>query len=591
MMDCERVVDVNDVLLQQEETLKRRMSEVVEEEYGGYGRVDSSPLCCEGCTCDDSDGGSSSGGEEQTVASGLRLVFSDVEGGIKAVVVDNIPETEAASDKKKKARRKPKCLSEKQKQKRRERKKAYKKRSKDQIRHKRSRTLSAAGVSLCVEVEEVAPVHEPQGESEYASLREKVLVANAGHVPISRVDVSTKVEDLLSAELAKGRSTAFYVTDLTNPIEKYLQWKRVLPRVHPFYAVKCNPDPVIVRSLVTCGTGLDCASQAEMQLALELGLAPENIIFAHPCKNPVHLQFAKENGIRMMTFDNASELIKIHKLYPEAELVLRILSDDSHSIMRFGSKFGASLEDEVPELLTLARKLDLNVIGISFHVGSGCLCAEGFINSLMMARTAFDIAKEQAGYDFTLLDIGGGWPGVDTEELRFSDMAEVIRPVIDEHFGPHVRVIAEPGRYFASDTVTLAANIVSRRERVFQGKRQIHYYLSDGVYGSFNNIIFDHAKPTPAALRRSQSVDAIAEMEKQKRKEEQEEEEEVREEMHCSTLFGPTCDSLDIICKDVDLPFLETGDWLYFVAMGAYTSSAASSFNGFCPPTSTYIIT
>eukprot|EP01106_Pelomyxa_sp_JSP_P018565 TRINITY_DN866_c0_g1_i8.p2 TRINITY_DN866_c0_g1~~TRINITY_DN866_c0_g1_i8.p2 ORF type:complete len:146 (-),score=66.16 TRINITY_DN866_c0_g1_i8:814-1251(-) len=52
-------------------------------------------------------------------------------------------------------------------------------------------------------------------------------------------------------------------------------------------------------------------------------------------------------------------------------------------------------------------------------------------------------------------------------------------------------------------------------------------------------------------------------------------------EVYSSTVFGPTCDSLDCVCKNVALPELEVGDWLYFENMGAYTSSAHSSFNGF----------
>jgi len=95
--------------------------------------------------------------------------------------------------------------------------------------------------------------------------------------------------------------------------------------------------------------------------------------------------------------------------------------------------------------------------------------------------------------------------------------------------------------------------------------KEILYYLSDGVYGSFNNIVFDHARPSPATFKNSDVT----------RK---------------SCLFGPTCDSIDVICKDIDLPELEIGDWLYFMNMGAYTIASASSFNGFKPPNACYVV-
>ncbi|KAL6044109.1 Ornithine decarboxylase [Balamuthia mandrillaris] len=539
---------------------------------------------------------------------GLRLTFDSAgsEGGggftIKAVVVDNMPNLRKA--RRHHRRQKPKRRqkkSEAQKAKKRLKQKEARKKAREQARSAREQALLLAQTSILAtaDAEEAMTVFSEPPPSEYAVLREKVLNANKD-INVVQVKDSKKVEELLEAELEKGHDTAFYLTDLTNLIEKYLQWKKYLPRATPFYAMKCNPDPIIVRSLVACGTGLDCASKAELQLAQSLGLSPDNVIFAHPCKNPVHLAYAKEHNFKMMTFDNSSELDKIHKLYPDAQVVLRILADDSHSLMAFGSKFGAAKE-EIPELIQLCKKLDLKLIGVSFHVGSGCLSGEAFRNSLHMVRDVFDQAKEVLGYELTLVDIGGGWPGVDTEAVNFPAMASVVAPCLDELFPPHVRVIAEPGRYFATETVTLAANIISRRERQLTGatKKQIQYYLSDGVYGSFNNIIFDHAKPNPKLLPTKAQKEAVAATPAPTSEEPTtpstsegggDGRKRVTPEKVSSTLFGPTCDSIDIICSDVDLPSLEPGDWLYFTAMGAYTSSAASSFNGFNPPSSTYII-
>ena len=154
-----------------------------------------------------------------------------------------------------------------------------------------------------------------------------------------------------------------------------------------------------------------------------------------------------------MTFDNADELYKISLVAPATKLVLRILTDDSKSICRFGVKFGASLSI-VPSLLKVAKELNLDIIGISFHVGSGCFDATAFADAVRLARDAFDIGAA-LGFDFNFLDIGGGFPGENPVAL--------LRPLLDELFPPHIRVIAEPGRFFVSAAYTLAVNVVARR--------------------------------------------------------------------------------------------------------------------------------
>ena len=228
-----------------------------------------------------------------------------------------------------------------------------------------------------------------------------------------------------------------------------------------FVAVKCNPNENILKTLAGLGAGFDCASKREIELALGTQTNPTDIIYANPCKQISHIQYAKENEILKMTFDNEDELYKIKDCHPHSELVLRILPDDSKSICRFGKKFGASLEI-VPRLLQVAKELQLNIIGISFHVGSGCFDASAFTDAVVLAREAFDIG-EKMGFKFKFLDIGGGFPGNNPQGLQYKDVAKILAPKIDELFPLDVKVISEPGRYFVSSAFTLAINITSRR--------------------------------------------------------------------------------------------------------------------------------
>jgi ornithine decarboxylase len=441
--------------------------------------------------------------------------------------------------------------------------------------------------------------YETKAEAASAKdLKLKVYEELSKSSSIELISTVSTVEELLAKELDKGQYSAFYLVNLGAVVEKFLQWKKYMPRVRPMYAVKSNPDINIIRALHYLGTGFDCASQAELEEVKSIGAKAENIIYANPCKGKEHILYAKQHGFDTMTFDNAAELDKIIALHPAAKLVIRILPDDRYSLMPFGSKFGASF-DESCKLIQRCKELGANLIGVSFHVGSGCYSSQAWHDAIRLARRVFDAAQE-ADYKMTLLDIGGGYPGVDDDGMTFEETIDGVAQILDDLFPADVTVIAEPGRYFCTAAYTLAVTIISRRDRFvcrnrpqnklsFVGHeeeeekqeqetaaddtteqeempaREVLYYLSDGLYGSFNNIVFDHAKPLPLSMKSSENKSR-------------------------STLFGPTCDSIDVVCKDIDLPEMEIGDWLYFVNMGAYTIASASSFNGFRPPNAKYLM-
>ena len=313
----------------------------------------------------------------------------------------------------------------------------------------------------------------------------------------------------------------------------------------------------MLKLLAALGTGFDCASKAEIDQVLALGVEPSRIIYAQPCKTKSYVRHAAAAGVAQMTFDNADELHKIAALYPTAELYLRILTDDSSSLCRLSLKFGASL-DVAEELLALAKSLGLNVVGVSFHVGSGASDPECFLRAVQDARRVFDQAAA-IGFELHTLDVGGGF----TSDL-FEEMAEVLRGALDAYFPPHVRIIGEPGRYFVGQAYSLACNVIARRDvrDSATGATSYMLYLNDGVYGNFSSIIFDHQHPVPQVLRSAdprRDADPIE-----------------------YSLWGPTCDGIDRIAdRCLFRTALDIGDWLFFDDMGAYTRCSATKFNGF----------
>ncbi|XP_053310754.1 antizyme inhibitor 2 [Spea bombifrons] len=377
------------------------------------------------------------------------------------------------------------------------------------------------------------------------------------------------MEEIINEVSQTEDRDAFFVADLGDVVKKHLRFLKSLPRVKPFYAVKCNSSRGVVQILAELGAGFDCASKAEIELVQGIGVKPENIIYANPCKQISQIKFAAKNGVQMMTFDNEVELCKVSRSHPNAKMVLRIATDDSKSSARLSVKFGAPLKT-CRRLLEMAKNLGVDVIGVSFHVGSGCSDPQAYVQSIADARLVFEMASE-FGFIMKLLDIGGGFPGTEDSKIRFEEIAAVINPALDLYFpeDSSVEIIAEPGRYYVASAFSLAVNIIAKKEVHLEQSgsdneenslnKSIMYYVNDGVYGSFNCIFFDHAHPTPILYKKPSPDQPV----------------------FSSSLWGPTCDGLDRIAEHVELPELHVGDWLLFDNMGAYTVAASSNFNGF----------
>nr|AIZ03430.1 ornithine decarboxylase [Mayetiola destructor] len=358
---------------------------------------------------------------------------------------------------------------------------------------------------------------------------------------------------------------ALYICNVTDIINKHKIWKQSMPRVVPFYAVKCNDSPIVIQTLASLGTGFDCASKGEISKVISHGVAADSIIYANPTKPISHLKFSAEMEVRTMTVDGDFELYKIHKHYPAAELVLRIRCDAKISQCPLGEKYGCDPNTEAPQLIELAKSLNLNMIGISFHVGSGCQDAPIFAKAIHAARKLFDFA-ETVGYKFNLLDIGGGFPG--DKNTHINEIASIVNTSLDLYFpSSDVIVIAEPGRFYVASAYTLACRVHSKREIRKDGKSEsMMYFINDGVYGSFNCQLYDHKIVKPITLKPS------------------------NDGLFKSSIWGPTCDALDQICESILLPKLNIDDFIIFEDMGAYTIPIASPFNGFPLPRVEYYI-
>jgi ornithine decarboxylase len=345
-----------------------------------------------------------------------------------------------------------------------------------------------------------------------------------------------------------------------NRVEGQLKrWTQDLPAVRPYYAVKCNPEPKLIHMMRENAAGFDCASSRELSMMKTRGHFRDSIIYANPCKSERDIEFAKETGSPVTVVDSIEEVHKLSDMRYEGGTLIRIKVDDSGSKMPFGTKFGCTNED-VLEIGKEAKQKNISVKGISFHVGSGSYDVSAHYVAI---QNAVEHCKSllKLGHYATMIDIGGGFI---TEKQNFTLRTANIRHAINNaNKVPGLRFIAEPGRFFATDSHDLFVQVIGKKPAHAPSKGW-RYTLDESLYGQFTNILFDHQKPRWIRIPRA---------------------EETRQRSWGSgILFGRTCDSLDVIARSDAMEELEVGDWLWFPSMGAYTTATASEFNGFPKP-------
>ncbi|MGC8777174.1 MAG: type III PLP-dependent enzyme [Candidatus Caldatribacteriaceae bacterium] len=355
-------------------------------------------------------------------------------------------------------------------------------------------------------------------------------------------------------ELAGEYGTPLFLVVGERLARNYAAFQEFFPGVDIFYAVKANPHPLVVKMLAQLGSSFDVASAQEIALVLEHDVVPQRMIFANTVKRKEALRYARERGVDLLTYDNEEELQKIKAIYPEARLVLRLKTPSLGSRIDLSYKFGAE-PSEARALLRLAKRLGLETVGLSFHVGSPCHNPENYIRSLDIVR---EVMREGTleGVKLSIVDIGGGFPlhtyYAEGEEASMEYMGEKIYPLLRAFLAQGHRVIAEPGRSLIGNACLLVTKVIGKAVR----SGRVWYYLDDGLYGSFSAIPFDKASFEFYPLRDS-------------------------EERGSCVLAGPTCDSLDVIAEGVVLPPLMLDDLIVVPNIGAYSIASATTFNGF----------
>ncbi len=324
--------------------------------------------------------------------------------------------------------------------------------------------------------------------------------------------------------------------------------RTALPGVKIQYAIKSNSQPAILAEVAAAGHSFDIASYDELKLAVAAGGKVSEFVHSHPIKSAYEMDRALEAGVDLFIADNPDEIEKFRRIEKKVRIMLRLKIEDSSALVNLSYKFGCMPHDVLP-LVRKIKEVGHEFGGLAFHVGSQCLDNGIYIYAVEVVGKLIEQLKE-AGYDTPLVDIGGGFPAPYTPDVpAIENFCGPIAEALKKNIPSDVTIMCEPGRYVSASAVTLVTTVIGKSKRA--GK--LWYYLDDGMYGSFSGRMYDHARPLPITGRNGG--------------------------FKRSVLAGPTCDSIDVIYKEISLPSLEIGDLLMFPAMGAYSSVSASTFN------------
>jgi len=326
------------------------------------------------------------------------------------------------------------------------------------------------------------------------------------------------------------------------------------------YAMKANSNQQIIETLVQLGGGMEIASLSELQRVLDAGATADAIICSNPIKNPVFLTRMHDVGVYAVVVDSTHEVEKVAQYMPGSRVYVRLSVDNTGSVLPLAGKFGVDGATAI-EIFELARERGLQVIGLSFHVGSQCLKVSNWVNAIKSCGAVWNEAIAR-GFELYFLDIGGGYPAghYHTETIpTIEEIGPAVMGAIADYipFTPNLMLVLEPGRGMVGESGKLVSTVVGQAQR----GDQTWLYLDAGV---FNGLMETYEGFPPV-------VDLVSDCAEYR-------------PLRTYTLAGPSCDSCDVIARNIELPEIHIGERLLFHDTGAYTNEYAAAFNGFPIP-------
>lgn len=360
------------------------------------------------------------------------------------------------------------------------------------------------------------------------------------------------------------KNTPCLIVDLNIIKSNFIEMQKNFNSSCLYYAVKANPEIEVLKLLKELGSYFDIASIYELERVLSIGVDTMKISYGNTIKKASHIKYAYENGVRLFATDNESDLLNIIKYAPDSKIYIRLFVEGAESAdWPLAKKFGCSIE-KVKYMINLAKEQGIDIYGLSFHVGSQQRNIHVWEYALLKIKDVFQWALNKRGVRLEMINIGGGLPAKYLYETEPLDVyANSINGFIESHFGDNKPlIILEPGRSLVGNSGVIVSEIIMVSQKTHLD-HQRWVYLDVGKFNGLIETLDEYIKyPIYYEVKDDTELEQVI-------------------------LAGPTCDSVDIMYEKQMYEFpksIKSGERMYFLSTGAYTSSYASvGFNGFPP--------
>jgi ornithine decarboxylase len=368
-------------------------------------------------------------------------------------------------------------------------------------------------------------------------------------------EVASYAERIPLRSLLDTHGSPLLLLDREKARAQYEALQATLPMVQHHFAIKALRHPAVIAAVDECGGYFDVMTNSDVDMVRAGGISPERCVHTNPIKKPEDIIHGLTAGIRTFVVDNPAEIDKFSAYSDEVQLLIRLSFRNPDAKSDLSYKFGVQ-PVEADQLIRYALKKSLRVAGFSLHVGSQIHAAQAYVHAINETVNLIDEMERTHGIQFQIFNIGGGFPVDYVEPMpSLKEIAEAISPLLGS-LAQRFTIYSEPGRFVAAPAMTLITQIVGKSIR--EGRPW--YYVDDGLYGSYSNVMFENVTPPIIALKELEDSSAHT--------------------LSSAVLAGPTCDSVDVITTDCPLPDLEIGDFLVSPMMGAYTAVSATEYNG-----------
>lgn len=373
-------------------------------------------------------------------------------------------------------------------------------------------------------------------------------------------------EQVSIQEFAKTVQTPFYLYSKAE-IEYNCQqvWESAKNvNFQPFYALKANYNPAILKIILAKNFGADIVSGGELLFAQKAGFSPDKISFAGVGKTDEEINNAIQNNIHSINIESEAELLKVAQIAKTHGKVQRIairinpdIEAKTHEFISTGlhtNKFGIAADEAFRLYLETNKYKQIKAEGIHVHIGSQITEDSPF---LATAKFLVDFIKrlKERNIKIDYLDLGGG-VGIDysnnfqTPEKPRTYVKKILKKYIAAFQNSELTFIAELGRSIVGTAGVLISKVVllkkSPAKKFVIADAAMNNLIRPSLYGGKHEIV-----PLINNKRPKEKVDIV----------------------------GPICESSDFLRKDYDLNAIKAGEFLAVCNCGAYGQSLSSNYN------------